>query len=55
MDCGFLKFICICVWLCWVFIAACGFSVVTASGGSSLGPPCGLLTELASLVVERGF
>lgn len=55
MDCGFLKFICICVWLCWVSVAARGFSVVTASGGSSLGAACGLLAELASLAVASGF
>ena len=31
-------------WLCWVFIAACGLSLVVASGGAQ-----------ASLVVEHGL
>ena len=45
----------ICLWLCWIFIAAIGFSVVTASGGYSLGVVQGLLIEVASFVVEHGF
>ena len=30
-----LFFFLIYFWLCWVFIAACGFSLVAASGGYS--------------------
>ena len=45
----------ICLWLCWIFIAAIGFSVVTASGGYSLVVVQGLLIEVASFVVEHGF
>ena len=33
-------------WLCWVFVAACGLSLVVVRG---------LLTVVASLVVEQGF
>ena len=43
------------LWLCWIFIAAIGFSVVTAGGGYSLVVVHGLLIEVASFVVERGF
>ena len=28
-------FVCFYFWLCWVFIAACGLSLVAASGGYS--------------------
>ena len=45
----------ICLWLCWIFIAAIGFSVVTASGGYSLVVVQGLLIEVASFVVEHGL
>ena len=55
----FYKFIYL-FWLCWVFVAARGLSLVAASRGySSL--PCkgfslqGLLIEVASLVAEHGF
>ena len=50
---NFLKNICL--WLCWIFITAIGFSVVTASRGYSLVVVHGLLIEVASFVVERGF
>ena len=30
-------------WLHWVFVAACGLSLVAVSGGSSLVVVCGLL------------
>jgi len=39
-------------WLCWVFIAAWDFPLVSASGGYSLVAVCGLLIVLASLVAE---
>lgn len=39
-------------WLPWVFVAACGFSLVAASGGYSLVAVRGLLA-VASLVVAR--
>ena len=42
-------------WLCWVFVAACGFSLFSASGGHSLAVVCRLLIALASLVEDRGL
>ena len=42
------------LWLCWVFIAACGLPLVATSGGYSLAVVHGLLTAVASLVAERG-
>ena len=39
-------------WLCWVFVAECGLSLVVKSGGSSLVEVHGLLIVVASLVVE---
>ena len=41
-------------WLCWVFAAACGLSLVALSRGYSL-VVCGLLTAAASLVAEHGL
>ena len=41
-------------WLCWVFVAACRFSVVAVNGGYSLIAMCELLIEVVSLVVEHG-
>ena len=43
------------VWLHWVLVAAHGFSLVVASGGSSLAAVHGLLTAVASLVAEHGL
>ena len=40
-------------WLCWVFVAAHGFSLVLASGGYSLVVACRLLTVVASLVAKH--
>ena len=37
-------------WLCWVFVAARGLSLVAASGGYAVH---GLLIVVASLVVEH--
>ena len=48
----FLNFIYF--WLRWVFVAACRFSLVAASGGL-LVAVCGLLIAVASLVVEHGL
>ena len=42
-------------WLCWVFIAAQGLSLVTASGGSSLVAVHRFLIVVASLAAEHGF
>ena len=42
-------------WLCWVFVAAHGLSLVMGSRGSSLVLVCRLLTVVASLVLEQGF
>ena len=50
------------LWLCWVFIATCGLSLVAASGGYSLLWCAGfslwwllLLWSMASAVVARGL
>ena len=40
---------------CCVFVVACRFSLVVASGGYSLVAVCGLLLEGASLAVEHGL
>ena len=40
-------------WLCWVFIAAQGLSLVTASGGSSLVAVHRFLIVVASLAAEH--
>ena len=42
-------------WLCWVFVAAHGLSLVAVSGGYSSVAVRGLLIEVASLVVEHGL
>ena len=47
--------ICIYLWLCWVFITACRFSLVAVSEGCPPGSGCGLLVVAASLVVEYGL
>ena len=40
-------------WLCWVFVAVCGLSVVGASRGYSLVMVCSLLIVMASLISEH--
>ena len=40
------------LWLCWVFMAACGFSLAAMSGDCSPVGMCGLLTVVASPVAE---
>ena len=40
-------------WLCWVFVAARGLSLVAASRGYSLVAVRGLLTMVASLAAEN--
>ena len=42
-------------WLCWVFIAVRGLSLVVASGGYSIVGVHGLLTAVPSLVAENQF
>ena len=42
-------------WLCWAFIATRGLSLVAVSGAYSLVVVLGLLTAVASLVVEHGL
>ena len=42
------------LWLCWVFIAVCGLSLVMEVGGYSVAE-CGLLIAVASLVAEHGL
>ena len=53
----FLKncYLFISCWLCWVFVAARGFSLVAESGGSSQVAVCGPLISMASLVPEHGL
>ena len=41
-------------WLYWVFIAACGLSLVAACGACSLVPGCGLLIAVAPLAMGHG-
>ena len=40
-------------WLHQVLVTLCGFSLVVASGGYSLGVVCRLLIAVASLVAEH--
>ena len=42
-------------WLLWVFVAACGLSLVAASGGQLFVVVRGLLIAVASLVAEHGL
>ena len=42
-------------WLCWVFLAAHGLSLVVESRGCSLVVVRGLLIAVASLVAEHGL
>ena len=41
------------IWLHWVFVAACGLSLVVASRGYSFIAVCKLLIAMASLVAEH--
>jgi len=50
----FLKFLFIYFWLCRIFIAAHGLSLIVASGGCSPVAVLGLLIAVASLV-EHGI
>ena len=40
-------------WLCWIIVAACGLSLVAASGGCSPVAAHRLLIAVASLAVEH--
>ena len=40
-------------WLCWVFITACGLSLVAASGGYCLVAVLRLLIAVGSLVIQH--
>ena len=42
-------------WLCWVFVAACGFSLVVGSWGYSLVAIHGLLIAMVSPVSEHSL
>ena len=44
---------CVCVWLCWVFVAVSRLSLVAASEGYSLVAVRGLLIAVASLVAKH--
>ena len=51
----FLKFyLCIHFWLCWVFVAGCGLSLVVLSRGNS---SCGVwpASAVVSLVMEQSL
>ena len=47
-----VLFVCLFVWLCWIFFAAQAFSLVAASGGQSPVGVRGFLIAVASLVAE---
>ena len=49
----FLRFICF--WLCWVFVAVRGLSLVAASRDHALVAAYKLLIAVSSLVVEQGL
>ena len=49
----FGKFIYFNFWLHWVLVAACGLSLVAASGGLLFVAMHGLLIVVSSLVVEH--
>ena len=53
----FLKknYLFIYLWLCWVFVAVRGRSLVVASGGLLFVAVCGLLIAVTSLVAEHGL
>ena len=55
LFCLFFQIIysCVCFWLCWIIVAACGLSLVAASRGYSLVATHRLLIAVASLVVEH--
>ena len=42
-------------WLRWVLVAACGLSLIVASGGLLFVAVHGLLIAVASLVTEHGL
>ena len=42
-------------WLCWVFVAMRGISLIVESRGYSLVVVHGLLRQVTSLVVEHGL
>ena len=51
----FFLIFCFIVWLWWVFITACGLSLVVASGGYSPVAEYRLFIVVASLVAEPGL
>ena len=51
----FFLFLKICFWLCWVFIAVFGLSLVAVIRGHYPVTERGLLIMVASLVVEHGL
>ena len=48
-----IIYLCVYFWLCWIIVAACGLSLVAASGGYSLVAMHRLLIAVASLVEHR--
>ena len=51
----FFKILFLYLWLHWVFVAACGLSLVVQSKGCSLVAVQRLLITVASVVAEHGF
>ena len=51
----FFKICLIYFWLCGVFVAACGLSLVSENGGYSLVAGHECLVDVASLVRKRRF
>ena len=52
---AFKMYLFIYFWLCWVFVATHGLSLVVSKWGYSLVAVCGLLIEVASLIAELTF
>ena len=51
----FKRYLLIYIWLCWIFVAAHGLSLVVGIRGYSLVVVCRLLTAMAFLAVEQGL
>ena len=52
---GFFSFVYLCIylWLCWVFVAVCGLSLAVVNGGYSPAVVCRLLIAVTSLIAEH--
>ena len=50
-----LGYLCICLWLHWVFIAVCGLCLAMGSRAYSLAVVCRILIAVDFLVAELGL